>query len=41
MDELSCRFCAHTWVPRVSKPKKCPRCAKYGYDLPVTPVEAS
>ncbi len=42
MDELSivklkCLYpdCAHVWVPRTSrKPKVCPRCKRYGWDIP-------
>ena len=39
-DELTCRFCAYQWEPRVGAPKKCPRCARRDWEQP-EPVEAS
>jgi DNA-directed RNA polymerase subunit RPC12/RpoP len=26
MKEYKCKKCGHEWVPRISKPKACPRC---------------
>ena len=33
VETLECRFCAYVWEPRVGKPKKCPQCARRGWEL--------
>ena len=27
--EFRCSRCGHTWIPRISAPKRCPRCKSY------------
>lgn len=24
-----CLRCSHTWIPRITNPKKCPKCGSY------------
>lgn len=39
--ELNCKRCGYTWEPRISNPKRCPRCQCYewkeNYKIPKIP----
>ncbi len=30
--ELICKRCGHKWIPRVPKPRRCPKCLAYDWD---------
>ncbi len=32
LEQLQCKKCGHQWVPRVSNPRRCPRCLSYDWD---------
>lgn len=29
MEKVKCKKCKHEWIPRVDKPKQCPKCKNY------------
>jgi len=34
---VTCLYCSHVWMPRVSTPKQCPSCGKRAPLQPATP----
>ena len=30
---MKCRLCEHEWAARKEKPKSCPKCKRYDYDV--------
>ena len=34
---LVCHRCGYQWLPRVGKPKRCPRCQTWDWDKPKEP----
>lgn len=30
---LKCKRCGHEWIARITKPKQCPKCRSYNWDI--------
>lgn len=32
MERFKCKHCGYSWIPRIKKPKKCPKCQSWDWE---------